>query len=133
MGCAVRVRIIPDGPIFQPPLHRLVISDIDLSNYGLPTENSYLMEEALRRELIMAGTQFGPGGVVLVGNVQVVRGGCCPCRRNLVVNVGSFNVALLHSSASIRVDCVNGVAFIYPQDYQRAAQIIVNDLIWQIN
>lgn len=114
------------------PLQNLVIRNINLSDYHAPMSSAFMMEDALRHELMMSGAQFRPDGVTLTGEVRVIKNRRRPCQAILLVRVESFGSARLCSSASVRVGCVNGRALIYHHDYQRAAQFIVNDFIWQM-
>ncbi len=137
-GCAAGTGF--SGSVFvesQPtyrvlPLQGLIIRDINLNSFYL--ENSFSMESALKSELMMAGAQFGPNGVVLNGDVKIIKNGNYQiCLAEMVVNVESFSPVRLYSTADVRVDCFRGRVLIYPQDYQQAARFIVQDFIRQMN
>ena len=135
-GCVAGAKIsgsifVPPQPIcVVPPLHNLIIRSINLTGCGF--ENSFLMENALRRELVAAGARFGPNGVLLTGNVKIIKNGHHSlCRATMVVNIESFGLVRLCSSVGVEVTRYGKTVSIYPQDYQQAAQLIVQDFIWQ--
>ncbi len=76
-GCAAGTGLFGSVVLKLQPTHRilplqgLIVRDIDLNSLYL--ENSFLMESALKSELIATGAQFGPNGVVLNGDVKIIK------------------------------------------------------------
>ena len=119
-------------PIYDvPPLQGLVIKDINLN--GRYPIDTFSMKDALKQELTMAGAQVGSDGVVLDGDARIFVGRRqYICRAIMVVHIESS--AKLHSTVYVNVTCMGrGTVFISPEDYKRAAQLVVQDFIRQTN